>query len=276
MQKNQFIDDVLAIEATAAREAGAVGYMAYAMVQATMPHRKIEGAEFTRRNGSFTLSLLAPSHIGLPYGSIPRLLIAWLTTEAVKTQERELLLGDNLSQFMRQIGMIPTGGRWGTVTRLKDQMRRLFASSITCIDDRDDSFCSVSKNIVNSTQLWWDPYQAAPWPSTLMLGERFFDEIMHRPVPVDLRALNVLRRSPMALDIYCWLTYRMSYLKKPITIPWAVLQVQLGAQYGREQDFKKAFIRALRKVLCIYSANVEKHKNGLLMRQSRTHIPRCG
>jgi hypothetical protein len=39
--------------------------MARAMVQATLPHRKVEGNEFERRNGAFTLTLQAPSKIGL-------------------------------------------------------------------------------------------------------------------------------------------------------------------------------------------------------------------
>ncbi len=276
--RDRFISEILAIEAEAAKEAGAIGYMARALVQATMPHRKRVGAEFTRKNGAFTLSLLAPSHVGLPYGSIPRLLVSWVTTEAVRTGERELLLGDNLSQFMRELGMVPTGGRWGTVTRLKDQMRRLFASSITCTYEGDDGFGIESTRVVDSARLWWDPKkpeQAALWESTLTLGERFFDEITHGPVPVDLRALKALRRSPMALDIYCWLTYRLSYLKRPTVIPWCVLQIQLGAEYGRVRDFKAAFVSALRKVLCIYQANVQEHGNGLLIKPSRSHIPRC-
>ena len=97
------ISQALAIEAEAAREAGALGFMARALVQATLPHRKTPGTEFVRRNGAYTLSMLSPSAVGLPYGSVPRLLLAWLCTEAVKTRSRELLLGDNLSGFMRLI-----------------------------------------------------------------------------------------------------------------------------------------------------------------------------
>ncbi|MCG7988209.1 MAG: pirin [Candidatus Thiodiazotropha weberae] len=278
MPRDKFINEVLAIEALAAKEAGAIGYMARALVQATLPHRKRDGAEFTRRNGAFTLSLLAPSHVGLPYGSIPRLLVSWVTTEAVRTGERELILGDNLSQFMRELGMVPTGGRWGTVTRLKEQMRRLFASSIIYTDNSTHGFCVNTKPIADTARLWWDPKrpeQAALWESTLKLGEQFFDEITRSPVPIDLRALKALKRSPMALDIYCWLTYRLSYLRKPTVIPWVALQIQLGAEYGRARDFKAAFVSALRKVLCIYGANVEEHGNGLLIKPSRTHIPRC-
>ncbi len=137
-QKNldKLIAEVLAIEAEEAKAAGALGYMARALVQATMPHSSINGNEFKRTNGLFKLTLLADSDIGLPYGSIPRLLLAWISTEAVKTKKRHLILGASLSEFMRKIDLIPSGGRWGTITRLKDQMQRLFSSSISCIDSQ--------------------------------------------------------------------------------------------------------------------------------------------
>jgi hypothetical protein len=63
------------------------------------------------------------------------LLISWITTEAVKTQQRELILGHTLSKFMAELDMIPSGGRWGSITRLKDQMKRLFSASISCTYD---------------------------------------------------------------------------------------------------------------------------------------------
>src|SRR4029450_1558331 len=84
-------------EGEEAKRAGALGYMARAMVQATMPHRKPAESFFERTNGAFTLTMMAPPKVGLPYGSMPRLLMAWLTTEAVRTKSRELILGDTLS-----------------------------------------------------------------------------------------------------------------------------------------------------------------------------------
>ena len=82
---NKLITEALAIEAEEAREAGALGFMARALVQATMPHSKVDGNEFERVNGAFSLNILAPSKVGLPYGSIPRLLMAWISTEATRT-----------------------------------------------------------------------------------------------------------------------------------------------------------------------------------------------
>lgn len=52
---DRLITDALAIEAQDAKEAGALGYMARALVQATLPHSKPDGNEFERRNGAFTL-----------------------------------------------------------------------------------------------------------------------------------------------------------------------------------------------------------------------------
>lgn len=272
------IQKALEIEAQAAREAGALGYMARALTLATMPHRKTEGSEFERRNGAFALTMLSPSRVGLPYGSIPRLLIAWLTTEAVRTKEREILLGPHLSDFMAKIDLVPTGGRWGSITRLKDQMRRLFSSSVSCTYDDGERWTVDSVRIAERANLWWDPKtpeQAVLWQSTVMLGERFFEEAIQSPVPVDLRALKALRRSPMALDIYCWLTHRMSYLQRPITIPWGALQAQFGADYALTRQFKAAFLEHLRSVLAIYpDARVREDATALELRPSPTHVGR--
>ncbi len=148
--------------------------MARALIQATLPHRKTAGNEFERRNGNFRLSLLAPARIGLPYGTVPRLLLAWITTEAVRTKSRELELGDSLSGFMRDLGLVPTGGRWGSIGRLKDQTKRLFASTVSTTYDDSVSHAELGYRLADRSMLWWDaraPNQAALWRSTVTLTE---------------------------------------------------------------------------------------------------------
>src|SRR5215210_7628451 len=49
-----------------------VGFLARAFIVATLPHSRPESNEFTRRNGYYRLTLLAPTDIGLPYGRYPR------------------------------------------------------------------------------------------------------------------------------------------------------------------------------------------------------------
>src|SRR5579862_9286839 len=122
----KLISESFALEVEEAKQAGALGFMARALVQATMPHSKPAESFFERTNGAFTLTMMAPPKVGLPYGSMPRLLMVWLTTEAVRTKNRDLVLGDSLSGFMRDLGLTVTGGRWGSITRLREQSRRLF------------------------------------------------------------------------------------------------------------------------------------------------------
>jgi len=287
---NQLITEALIIEAASAKEAGTIGYMARALVQATMPHKNPGDIEaWGRENGDFSM-LMQPglikkgniiNRIGLPYGTYPRLLLAWLNTEAILKKERTLVLGNSLSEFMRQLNIIPAGGRWGTIARLKDQMRRLFSSSITCSYEenlRNNLQHSKGKTIsvASSYDLWWTtkhPDQLGLWHSTVTLGEEFFKEITNNPVPIDIRALKLLKGSSMRLDIYTWLTYRMSYLKKQVSIPWAILEMQFGAQFNRTIDFKIKFKEHLKAVLVVYpEAKVDVTSNHFILNPSRPHV----
>lgn len=274
----ELIAQAVEIEELAAKEAGTLGFMARAMVQATMPHRDPKTSVFERVNGHYHLTMMAPPSIGLPYGSIPRLLMCWITTEATRTKDRTLILGETLSSFMRELDMIPTGGRWGTITRLRDQMKRLFACSTSCFYSDKGNWSMQNINIVSKAQLWWDPQQpdqAGLWQSSLQLNEDFFREVVEHPIPIDTRVLKALKRSPMALDIYCWMTYRLSYLKTPTVIPWPLLQNQFGTGYDRIDNFKAAFIEALKKVVVMYpEAKVQPVGEGLQLRPSPVHIAR--
>ena len=107
-----------------------------------------------------------------------------------------------MSQFMRQLGFVPTGGRWGSITRLRDQSERLFASSVTCVHSADHTRAIKGFRVASEAMLWWDPVspgQTGLWQSTVTLSREFFDEVTASPVPIDMRALLALKQSPMAL-----------------------------------------------------------------------------
>lgn len=79
---------------------GEVGFLAQALVQATLPHSDPKQNEFVRRNGDFTLSILAPKDVALPYGRYPRLVLASLTTEAVRRKSPDIEFDRYFSQFL--------------------------------------------------------------------------------------------------------------------------------------------------------------------------------
>lgn len=275
---NALLDEQMAIENESAQAAGKLGFMARAMVQASMPYREVEGNVYHRQAGNFRLSMASTSEQGLPFGTNARLLMAWISTEAVRTKSPELNLGKSLSSWMANMGLKVTGGRGGSIGRLKGQMDRLSSSMISC-NYVDDSV-SMRKNImvIDESMTWWDakaPEEDSLWDSTLRLNQNFFNEVTDSPVPIDLRTMSALAhsKSPMAMDIYAWLTYRMSYLRKDTTIPWELLEDQFGANYARTRDFKAAFSKQLGKTLAFYQdANVDSSKAGLVLRPSKRHI----
>jgi hypothetical protein len=183
---------------------------------------------------------------------------------------------------MAELNLVPTGGRWGSITRLKDQIERLFSCMVSCRyqDETEGTSGGAGFAIAKEYRLWWDPKsptQLPLWKSTVTLSTDFFEEIIEKPVPVDMRALKALKRSPMALDIYCWLTYRMSYLSKPTEIPWLALQMQFGADYAKDahglRNFKMKFFHHLRAVHVIYpEADIEDGEQGLLLKPSKPHV----
>jgi hypothetical protein len=258
-----------------------IGYSARLLVQATMPHSNPgpDVTEFKRSNGFVTISINGRKKYGLPYGTYPRLLLAWVTTEAVRTKSSELELGDSLAAFMAKLGLAKGGGPQGSVPRLRQHMQRLFTSTVSAEYKKAGEWQQAAFCPIEGACIFWDPQspdQGSLWRSCISLNHRFYEEIVYRPVPIDMAALQALAkgRSPMAIDIYQWLTYRMSYLKKPTTIPWPALQLQFGCDFGCVRDFKKKFLRHLKQVLRLYpQARVEPTGAGLKLWPSPTHIP---
>lgn len=246
-------------------------FMARALVQATLPHSDPgEVPIWGRTNGRLTLTIKPdwefdrktnqPRSVGIPYGTIPRLLLFWITTEAVKTKSRRLELGNSLSAFMRELGLQPTGGRWGSIPRLREQMKRLFRAKISfdlnqeATNEKGQAW--IDMQVAPKGELWWNhhqPDQPSLWKSWIELGDSFFEAICSAPVPVDLRALRALKNSPMALDLYAWMNYRTFTLggNKEQFIPWRSLIQQLGADYADPEDFRKKAKAAIKKVTAV-------------------------
>ncbi len=189
---------------------------------------------------------------------------------------------DSLSDFMRQLGLVPTGGRWGSITRLKDQTNRLFNANVSCMIDNEQQTSGKNLRVSEEYHLWWqpkDPAQQSLWQSTVLLDSAFFEEIIDRPVPIDMRALLAIKQSPLALDMYTWLTYRLSYLKRCTEIPWEALQMQFGSSYQEtsqgKRDFKKAFLKHMKKINVVYpEARVDEGSYGLKLLPSKPHVKR--
>ena len=147
------------IQQTPVRDAGEIGYTAHLMIQACLPHSDPKTYHYVRTNGKTRLSLVDVHKIGLPFGVIPRLLLAYVTTEATLTKSPTIELGDSLTGFLGVLGMDPTGGQWGTITRVRKQADRLFNCVIGIRHDNlnDSRVSSHNMLIATDIDLWWKP-----------------------------------------------------------------------------------------------------------------------
>ena len=84
-----------------------LGFMARTMALCSLPRSNPGNRlQYKRTNGPFTLGMIAGLGNKLPYGNLPRLLLAWVCTEAVRTGSRDIVLGKSLSDFMRALGVL--------------------------------------------------------------------------------------------------------------------------------------------------------------------------
>ena len=233
-----------------------LGFMARMMALCSLPRSNPGNRlQYKRVNGPFTLYMTASGGNKLPFGNLPRLLLAWVSTEAVKTGRRELVLGKSLSEFMRTLDIYSNSGR--VHTRLRNQMKRLFGCTVTMVYEERAGFARVSSLVADKHEFWWNerkPDQPSLWESKIELGEKFFQEIIQHSVPLDLNILKALKRSSMGIDFYLWLTYRTFTLNRPLRLSWASLYGQFGvnpAQAGENrtvQAFRADCLRELKKI----------------------------
>ena len=261
-----------------------MGFMARLMTLCSLPRTNPGNRlQYIRRNGPYTLGMTAGINNKLPYGNIPRLLLAWVCTEAVRTQVRELVLGRSLSEFMCKLGIAPVGGgTTGARTRLRNQMKRLFNTHVQLIYEDDQLSASVNSPVVSRTELWWNPRrpdEPVLWDSRIRLGEDLFNEIIRHPIPLDMNVLKALTRSSLGLDLYLWLTYRTFSLNRPMQLSWARLYRQFGAHPAKANDqiavrnFRKDCLRELVKIKTAWpDMNYSTAKGVLILSPSKPAI----
>lgn len=247
------------------------GFINRYFAQISLPHSKLDVSTFTRQSGNFTLDIISDPKIGLPYGTYPRLLLAWICSEATKTQKKELHLGSNQSEFMRKLDISRQGS---TIAMLKDQTTRLVNSLFRVTIEAENSRARKNILIADSSFEFWETHNGG-WETHLNLNKKFLEDLLAHPVPIDLNVLHAIRKSPMAMDVYTWIAYRTYGIYtsggRPVKIPWESLQAQFAANFGGNldkdiltadeiikkevqalRDFRKRFLFSLNKLAQFY------------------------
>lgn len=289
--------------------ADSVVYLPPELIQVTLPHANPGDAvvQWGRVNGKLSLNIQAHTYtndrgesvsVGLPYGTVPRLLLYRLCREIRLRKARELGLGGSATEYVQWLtgSSSVTGGDNGNLRRVVEQSRRFMLSMVSIIDlrpsrdpispklkaGRDTAFFRVLDSLSEN----WDPdnpFQCGLWAAKLVFSQQFV-KMAENSVPLDWRACASLRRSPLAMDLYAWLTYRLPRLAHPLTLTWRALHQQFGAQYKQLKNFAMEVRRQLPAITLLYrDAKIEfayANKSttraiGLLLSPSKPHVARA-
>ncbi len=279
------IVDTSALIATDGPDGEDMAFTHAVLCQVGLPRAKVDGREFMRQSGSAWVNIQAgwldegkgPVLQPIPYGVMPRLGLAWVSTFAVRNKEREIPIGDSAAEFLRLMGMDDQGARYAT---LRKQMHALAA----CRLQLGFKGRTYNGQPVQQFDAWIsnrETNQRTLWPGVMVLSEDYYTSLLGSAVPLDKRALMALKGSALALDVYAWLAHRLHRIEgRGVTLHWKALREQFAQEYqGKDPDknFKKEFVPALNKVLAVYpQAKVRPVTGGVLLLGSPPPIPYKG
>ena len=116
--------------------------------------------------------------------------------------------------------------------------------------------------------------------SKIELGEKFFQEIITHPVPIDMNTLTALKRCALGLDLYLWLTYRTFALRAPLRLSWRQVYRQFGLHPDKASDkrtvldFRRKVLRELKKIKLAWPGlNYTTAPGVLILHPSTPSIP---
>ncbi len=207
-----------------------------------------------RVNGQQALAVL-----GVPYGSLPRLVLIHIMTEAVRTRSRHVLLGASFTDWMRRMGFrtISYGPR-GSATLIRQQLDRLLACEWMIRWDHEDSSGTKEfgiREIKLTNEYVGIDTKGGGFRREIYLTEPFFEHLRKHAVPLNEHAIRQLRDSATALDLYTWLAYRLPRInpKRPATLNWQQLAVHFGNTGTNIRKFRQTVRDAWeRQVSAVY------------------------
>lgn len=279
--QRRLLDLAAEVAAADAADRGELAFLARMLVQVNLPYRDPGECTFVRRNGDYTLTLQAPPEVGLPYGRYPRLVLAFLCTEAVRTRSRQIRLGSSLSAFLRAVGVTASGGWNGPLRRFREQVVRLLSTTVSCSWTgrlgEAKARAEMGARIASRSVVWWARSEGVRTGlgvdgGCVELSRDFYEELVAHPVPLDRRVLRAVTSS-FVVDLYAWVTYRRSRLRRPVLIPWPLLMEQFGSREKAVRNFRVEVRRGLGVVRVFYPGlRYEVEREGLRLWPGASHV----
>lgn len=205
--------------------------------------------------------------LGVPYGSYPRVALIWILSQAVRYNTRDVYLGKNFTEWCRKLGYTNLSyGPRGTATRIKEQVDRLLACEwqIRWDGDQDGDAAFAVKEVKLSNE-YSGSMKAGEFTREIRLSEIFYSHLKDHAVPLNEVAISQLKGQSVALDLYCYLAYRLPRVRGASQlITWEQLYKHLGSNC-QPKVFKQTVRKALNVVTAVYpNANVDMSNPGVV------------
>ncbi len=263
-------------------EDGGIGFIFSGWAQAALPHRRLAADAAWQLQTERVTLLVEPGRrpvqggeaqwVGVPFGSRARLIMLYLQSEALRTKSREVELGRSLNAWLVRLG-IPVGGK--SFKDVREQAERISRCRLTFHVQTGSKQGLVNQNIVDTAMFMHesDPDQGSFFLETAKLSETFFEQLQKHPLPLEEAAIRAINNNSMALDLYCWLAYRLHVLTGPRLITWKALHAQFGGGFVRLDHFRAKFLENLDLAMAVYpDAKVTPDTKGLVLRPSRPPV----
>lgn len=235
------------------------------LCQIGLPRSPTRERVWERSNGAVSLRLDAGAALiaqgkwepqPLPQGPYARLMLADISTYAVRYRTRIVPMEASVSAYMRErLRLLVTGGVRGTYSGFRREALALTSMRMSLGIAYDDGrLKNFDGKPIDEFEAWTigdDGARTPLWPSELVLSERFFRSLQTQAAPIKMNAYKALSHSALAQDIYTWLAHRLPRLKGPLALSWPVLAEQFGG-YSTVKRFREEFIKRLREVLSQY------------------------
>lgn len=263
------------INEPATKENNYIAYVPNFMGYTCLPRSKVTGNEHTCLNGNRRLTIISPSHIGLPYGASARIILTELTTQIKKNNSNEVYIGKSNAEFLKILGKSCTGGSNGSINITKDHVKRLFSSSFHDEKETSSSWEMTNVCLANKASILWKPFEENAWESYIHIGNENCSLLKDTAFPVDSRVIHAFSHYPLAIDVYTYLIRILPGQSPRSFWKWELVIRMFGSNYKFFRLFKRDIIKAFEWIKVFYpQAKFNICSEGIALYRSQPHIPR--
>lgn len=273
---------IIATAADVAEETGtlrsvvtAAGHVYSGWCMLGLPYRRPKGekdkvwristdyADITIQSGTVSRDDGETEYSGVPFGSYARMALIALQSEALEQGSRDIELGETAYDALKRLGL-PDGGK--VAESALAQIEKLARCHVSFRIGSDLRGLQINERLVEAFEY---ETEGKTFIRRVRLSTAFFEGLRRHPVAIDRSAVQRIRNSPVALDVYLWLSYRLPVLERETPISWSALHRQFGHGIGIMRFFKRPFAENLELARSVYpAASFTLTEHGIVLRPS--------